>query len=100
TYLMILSESKGSLGLALIAPFLAGLTLIIGKAIRISPAIVLLPIPICYAVLSRLLGGNLVNRISYLIYGNYTISGRIFIWDFVEYEIARRPLLGWGYQSF
>jgi O-antigen ligase len=100
TYLMILSESKGSLGLALIAPFLAGLTLIIGKAIRISPAIVLLPIPICYAVLSRLLGGNLLNRISYLVYGNYTISGRIFIWDFVEYEIARRPLLGWGYQSF
>jgi exopolysaccharide production protein ExoQ len=99
TYLMILSESKGSLGLALIAPFLAGLTLIIGKAIRISPAIVLLPIPICYAVLSRLIG-DILSRFSWHIYGNYTLSGRTDIWDFVQYEIARRPLLGWGYQSF
>jgi O-antigen ligase len=98
-YLMVLSDSKGSLGLALIAPSLAGLTLIIGKAIRISPAIVLLPIPICYNVLSRLIG-DLTARISYHIYGNYTLSGRIFIWDFAQYEIARRPLLGWGYQSF
>ncbi|MGZ6317061.1 MAG: O-antigen ligase family protein, partial [Anaerolineales bacterium] len=99
TYLMVLSESKGSLGLALIAPSLAGLTLIIGKAIRISPAIVLLPIPICYAVLSRLIG-DIINRFSWHIYGNYTLSGRTDIWDFVQYEIARRPLLGWGYQSF
>ena len=99
-YLMVVSESKGSLGLALFAPFLAGLTLLIGKAIRISPAIVLLPIPICYTVLSKLVGGDLINRISYLIYGNYNLSGRTDIWDFVQYEIARRPLLGWGYQSF
>jgi exopolysaccharide production protein ExoQ len=99
TYLMVLSESKGSLGLALIAPSLAGLTLIIGKVIRISLAIVLLPIPICYAVLSRLIG-DIINRISWHIYGNYDLSGRAYIWDFVQYEIERRPLLGWGYQSF
>lgn len=99
TYLMVLSESKGSLGLALIAPSLAGLTLIVGKAIRVSPAVVLLPIPICYAALSRLIG-DIINRISWHIYGNYTLSGRTDIWDFVQYEIARRPLLGWGYQSF
>jgi len=99
TYLMVLSDSKGSLGLALIAPFLAGLTLFIGKKLRFSPAIVLLPIPLCYAVLSRIVG-NLVNRISWYVYHNYSLSGRIFIWDFVNYEIARRPFLGWGYQSF
>jgi exopolysaccharide production protein ExoQ len=99
TYLMVLSESKGSLGLALVAPFLAGLTLIVGKRMHISPAIVLLPIPCCYAVLSSI-SSNLINRISYLVYGNYTLTGRTVIWDFVHYEIARRPLLGWGYQSF
>jgi exopolysaccharide production protein ExoQ len=98
-YLMIVSQSKGSLGLALLAPFLAGLTLIIGKKMRVSPAIVLLPIPICYAVLSNVVG-NLINRISYMLYGNYTLSGRTFIWDYVNLEIGRRPLLGWGYQSF
>jgi hypothetical protein len=29
-----------------------------------------------------------------------TRSHRACIWDFANYEIARRPLLGWGYQSF
>jgi exopolysaccharide production protein ExoQ len=98
-YLMVLSESKGSLGLALIAPFLAGLTLFIRKKLRFSPAMVLLPIPICYAALSSMIG-NVINRISWYLYHNYTLSGRTDIWDFVNYEIARRPLLGWGYQSF
>jgi exopolysaccharide production protein ExoQ len=99
TYLMVLSQSKGSLGLALIAPFLAGFTLVVGRSMRVSPAIVLLPIPICYAVLSSV-SGNLINRISYFIYGNYTLTGRTVIWDFVQNEIARKPFLGWGYQSF
>ena len=28
------------------------------------------------------------------------MTGRTVIWDFANYEVARRPLLGWGYQSF
>jgi O-antigen ligase len=98
-YLIILSDSKGSLALALPAPFLAGLTLFISKRMRISPALVLLPIPICYAIASEIVG-NLVNRISWYLYGNFTLSGRTIIWDFANLEIARRPFLGWGYQSF
>ena len=35
-----------------------------------------------------------------MLYGDSTFTGRTIIWDFVESEIARRPLLGWGYQSF
>jgi O-antigen ligase len=100
TWLMFVSESKGALGIALIAPLLAQLTLITGKKMRISPAIVLLPILFCYEVLSRIPGLNIINRISWHMYGNYTLSGRTVIWDFVNYEIGRRPLLGWGYQSF
>jgi len=99
TYLMLVSQSKGALGFAVLAPLLAGLTLIIGRKMRTSPAIVLLPIPLCYAVLSFVMG-NLINRISYWVYGNYTLTGRTVIWDFVNFEIGRRPLLGWGYQSF
>jgi O-antigen ligase len=99
TYLMVVSMSKGSLGLSILAPILAGLTLFIGKKMRISAVIVMLPIPICYFVLSSIVG-NLINRISWYLYGNYTLSGRTIIWDFVNFEIARKPLLGWGYQSF
>jgi O-antigen ligase len=99
TLLLFLSNSKTALGLAFLAPFLAGLTLIIRKQTRISPAIILLSIPLCYTALSSVSNFNL-NRISYMLYGDSTFTGRTIIWDFAQYEIARRPLLGWGYQSF
>jgi exopolysaccharide production protein ExoQ len=97
-YLIIVSESKGSLGCAILAAILAALVLFVGKKTRVSPPIVLLPLLICYAVLSQMVG-NLISRISWYIYGNYTLSGRIDIWDFVNFEIAKRPFLGWGYRS-
>jgi exopolysaccharide production protein ExoQ len=98
-YLILVSESKGSLGCAILAAILATLVLFIGKKMRVSPPILLLPLLICYYVLSHFVG-NLVNRISWHIYGNYTLSARTLIWDFVNFEIAKRPLLGWGYRSF
>ena len=100
SYLMFVSKSKGALGLAIIAPVLAQLTLFVGKKMHVSPAAVLLPLLLCYEVVSRIPGSNIINRVSYRLYANYTLSGRTVIWDFVNYEIGRRPLLGWGYQSF
>jgi exopolysaccharide production protein ExoQ len=99
TLLILWSNSKTALGLAFIAPLLAGFTLLISKIKRISPAIILLSIPILYAVVSGVSGFNM-NRLSYMIYGDSTFTGRTIIWDFVQKEIALRPLLGWGYQSF
>src|SRR5271166_701048 len=99
TLLLFLSDSKTALGLALICPFLAGFTLIVRKITRISPAIILLCIPLCYALLSSVSNFN-INRISYMLYGDSTLTGRTIIWDFAQYEIDRSPLLGWGYQSF
>jgi exopolysaccharide production protein ExoQ len=99
TSLLFLSNSKTAFALAFLVPFLAGLTLIIRKKMRISSAIVLLSIPLCYAVLSRVSGFNLY-RLSYILYGDSTLSGRTIIWDFASWEIDRRPFLGWGYQSF
>ena len=84
---------------ALLAPLLAGAALFIAKKRRISLALVLLPIAICYTVFSSLVD-NLINRISWYLYGNFDLSGRIYIWNFANFEIARNPLLGWGYQSF
>ena len=99
TSLLFLSDSKTALGLAFISPFLAILTLIVRKITRISPAIILLSIPFCYVVLSSVSSFNM-NRVSYILYGDSTFTGRTIIWDFAQNEIERRPLLGWGYQSF
>lgn len=99
TAILILSNSKTSMGLAVLAPLLAGVTLLIRRATRISPATILLSIPICYLVLSSVSGFS-AYRLSYILYGDPTFTGRSIIWDFVLSEIAHRPLLGWGYQSF
>jgi exopolysaccharide production protein ExoQ len=97
--LIVLSNSKTSIGLVLLVPLLAGLTLFLKKLLRISPAIILLSIPLCWLVLSTVFGIT-INRVSYMLYGDSTFTGRTIIWDFANYEIGRRPLLGWGYQSF
>ena len=99
TLLIYLSDSKTALGFALICPFLAGLTLVVRKMTRVSVAIILLTIPFCYIFLSSVSNFN-VYRLSYMIYGDSTLTGRTIIWDFVRNEIDLRPLFGWGYQSF
>jgi O-antigen ligase len=99
TYLLFASNSKTAFGLALICPFLALLTLITRKVTRISLAIILLSIPLCYVVLSSVSHYNM-GLLSYKLFGDATFSGRTVIWDFVQSEINRRPLLGWGYESF
>ena len=98
--LVNLSHSKTSFGLALICPLLAWLTLLVRKVTRISPAIILLAIPLCYFVLSIAFNINLFERISWYLYHDYSLTGRTAIWDFAQHEIGRRPLFGWGYQSF
>jgi O-antigen ligase len=98
--LLWLSHSRTSLGFACVVPFLAGLLLIIRKTMLISPAIALLSIMLCYEILSWVFGFNVADRLSVLLYGDTTWSGRTFVWDFANLEIGRRPLLGWGYESF
>jgi len=65
----------------------------------ISLAVLLLTIPLSYDLLSSVSHYNL-GLLAYKLYGDSSFSGRTIIWDFVKQEIDRRPLLGWGYESF
>jgi len=97
--MVYLSNSKTALGLALVCPILAAFTVIVRKLTRFSPAIILLSIPLCFTILSSV--SNLsFERLSYMLYGDSSLTGRTVIWDFVNSEIARSPFVGWGYQSF
>ena len=89
---LYLTNSKTSIGLGFLAPFLAGFTLMTRKMMRISPAIVVFII-ITLLVFFR-------DQVGWHVFNDLTFSNRIFIWDFATYEIGRRPLLGWGFQSF
>jgi len=99
TSLLLLSNSKTAIGLTLLTPPLARLTLLTSKKSRLSPAIILLSIPLFYFFLSSVSGFN-VYRLSYWLYGDSTFTGRTTIWAFVSKAIELRPLWGWGYQSF
>jgi exopolysaccharide production protein ExoQ len=98
-FLVFKADSKTALGLAIITPLLAGATLFVAKKTRLSPALILLSLPLCWIALSSISNFN-VYRLSSILYGDSTLTGRSIIWDFVSAEIARRPILGWGYQSF
>ena len=97
--ILILSNSKTSMGLAVLAPLAAGVTLLLRRKTRISPAIILLSIPVGFYIFSSVTGFT-AYRLSNILYGDPTFTGRSVIWEFVKTEIDHRPLLGWGYQSF
>jgi exopolysaccharide production protein ExoQ len=97
--LLLLSNSKTSLALALFAPVLATLTLVLKRWAKLSPAILPVAVVLIYMVVSSFSSFN-VYKLSYLMYGESTFTGRAFIWDFATYEIEQRPFFGWGYQSF
>jgi len=94
------SDSKTAFGLALISPVLASATLMVRRITRLSPALILLLIPISYIVLSQVSHSNILDRMSYMLYHDSTLTGRTVIWYFTQSEIDRRPMLGWGYMSF
>ncbi|MGY3451452.1 O-antigen ligase family protein [Bradyrhizobium sp. USDA 4353] len=97
--LIFLSSSKTALGLALLAPVLALLTLSVSRTLRLAPVLILAVLLLGYVVFGGLAGFT-TSRIAYLLTGDSSFTGRTTIWAFSEMEIAKRPLLGWGYQSF
>jgi exopolysaccharide production protein ExoQ len=97
--LIVMSDSKTALALAIACPILAVIVLAIRRTMRISPAVLLVSILLGYIVVSELTGFTMY-RVSYILYGDPTFTGRSYIWDFAFSKIADRPLLGWGYQSF
>jgi exopolysaccharide production protein ExoQ len=97
--LLYYSNSKTALGVAFLAPALAAVALLISRAYRVSPAIILVLFLFGCVVFSMLTGFG-TERIAYMLTGDSSFTGRTIIWDFAEAEIARSPLVGWGYQSF
>ena len=97
--LLLLSNSKTALGLAILVPVLAWGLLKLAKITRVPLWMIVISIPICWMVFSSVTGFSM-NRMSFILYGDSTFTGRSIIWDFADVQIAEKPLLGWGYQSF
>lgn len=97
--LLYLSNAKTAAGLAILAPTLALVSQFVRRRLRLSLLVVPLAILLSYVAISSVSNIN-VYRLSYVVYGDSTFTGRRFIWEFADSEIRKRPLHGWGYQSF
>jgi O-antigen ligase len=98
-WLVVMSNSKGSLAFGLLSPVLAGVMIMASKYLRVSLGVVMASIG-CVWFLAFALSPSLVSKISYNLYGDGTLTGRTYVWDFVENQMWRNIWFGWGFHSF
>jgi O-antigen ligase len=94
-WLVFASESKSALAFALVAILCSALILRLCKKTRLTPAFIIAAI-----VVASMFVQNPIERISYRLYGDATLTGRIGIWSFANYQISRKPWFGWGFHSY
>lgn len=99
--LLIVSQSKTSLGLTVLVPAMAVGALLARRLFRLSLAVLL---PVSVAPAAALLFGAVkgfdYRNVSQLLGGDSTFTGRTELWSFAAEQIAQRPWFGWGFQSF
>jgi exopolysaccharide production protein ExoQ len=98
-WLILMSESKGSLAVAILSPLLAGAALLAAKYLKISLSVFLTIIAGFYFVAS-MVSGDLITKLAYTFYGDSTLTGRTIIWDFVQNQMWQHRWFGWGFHSF
>lgn len=95
-WLIVESQSKSALALAIIAIVLSWLIVIACRMSRfLSPAIIVGAI-----VLASVFVSNPIERIGYRLYGDATLTGRTGIWAFINYQISHKAWFGWGFHSY
>ena len=98
-WVVLMSNSKGSLAFALLSPVLAAPMLLASTRLRV-PMNAVVAIIVGLYFLASSVSSNLVNNISYDFFGDGTLTGRTIIWDFIQGQISRNPWFGWGFHSF
>ncbi len=98
-WLLVESSSKGALAILLLAPCLAAIVLSASKVSRASPAIIIAAVPIVFTLLS-IDTQDFLSKQAHRFYGDYSITGRIDIWQFIWWQISQTPWLGWGFHSY
>jgi exopolysaccharide production protein ExoQ len=89
------SESKSAFAFALVTLVASGLTLLVCKMTRLTPAII-----VAVVVIASMFLSNPIERLGHRFYGDPTLTGRTGIWGFIEYQISHKPWFGWGFHSY
>lgn len=99
--LLYLSQSKTATGLFLASPLIALAALILWRAFRVAPPVLIMVLGLpAAALLGGAFEGFSYRDISTAVSGDATFTGRTELWDFALAYIAERPWRGYGYQSF
>lgn len=101
--LLVLSQSKTSLGLAVIIPAVAFFIVGLSYRLRINAALLLLFFGVSGIVLAAYISAMTrfgFDDLSMLLFHDETFTGRTVIWSFVLDVISRSPIVGQGYSSF
>jgi O-antigen ligase len=94
-WLVLESESKSAVALAVVALICSWLILLVCKRTRLTPAFIVAAVVVACMFLS-----NPIERIGYRLYGDATLTGRTGIWGYIDYQISQRPWFGWGFHSY
>jgi exopolysaccharide production protein ExoQ len=101
--LLVISQSKTSLGLALLCPILASVIVILSRLLGMPMLGALLIVFSATSILFFLVVDGLqfsTEDLSMLLFNDTTFTGRSYIWNYVLGFHEQHPWLGWGYQSF
>jgi exopolysaccharide production protein ExoQ len=98
-WLLLESRSKGAFAFLFLSIGLAGFVAVLSRLRRLTPAIIVGATAFTLAIYERL-GGNVVSRLGYEFYGDPTLTGRTYIWNYIDWHIAQRPWLGFGFHSY
>ncbi len=101
--LLVVSQSKTSLGIALVVPTTVVGALVAARTIRVPASWLLLFGLFVLSLLALLAGqvaGLTMDMVSLVLFDDTTFTGRTYIWDFVRSQAELRPTLGYGFNSF
>ncbi len=102
-FLLVSSQSKTSLGLAILTPVIGIILVALVRSTSISPAwLVTYCLALFMAASMIVLDvlGLSTNDVSMYFFGDDTFTGRTTIWAFAIAKAEPNFLLGWGYQAF
>ena len=102
-FLLVLSKSKTSFGLVLLVPCLALGIAVAARAMQVSAAtFIATMLAIAFAVYQLGVASYVwdFSTVAEALFGDPTLTTRTDIWDFAMRMAERRPLLGYGFESF
>ncbi|PHP65130.1 hypothetical protein CSC94_20645 [Zhengella mangrovi] len=102
-FCLVKSESKTSLGLAILLPVLTWGAIVVTRPLAMNTALLVLAALVLALVgwfyVSALTGFDFAD-LSMILFNDTTFTGRTVIWQFVVDVISRSPVIGQGYASF